>query len=44
VKPGLAGGGRVQRMELRVGVAYDAELVALINRRLGERFVRINLA
>ncbi|MEP7159022.1 MAG: OB-fold nucleic acid binding domain-containing protein, partial [Chloroflexota bacterium] len=39
-----AGGGRVQRMELRVGVAYDAELIALINRRLGQRFVRVNLA
>ena len=39
-----ASGGRIQRMELRVGVAYDAELVALINRRLGQRFVRVNLA
>jgi hypothetical protein len=39
-----AGGGRVQRMELRVGVAYDAELLALITRRLGPRQVRLNLA
>ena len=39
-----AGGGRVQRMELRVGVAYDSELVALIGRRLGQRVVRLNLA
>jgi hypothetical protein len=38
-----AGGGRVQRMELRSGVAYDAELVATINRRLGARTVRLNL-
>jgi hypothetical protein len=39
-----AGGGRVQRMELRLGVAYDAELVATINRRLGGRTVRLSLA
>jgi hypothetical protein len=39
-----AGGGRVQRMELRVGVAYDAELLALITRRLGLRQVRLALA
>ena len=38
------GGGRVQRMELRLGVAYDAELVATINRRLGSRNVRLSLA
>jgi hypothetical protein len=38
-----AGGGRVQRMELRSGVAYDAELVATINRRLGARAVRLSL-
>jgi hypothetical protein len=39
-----AGGGRMQRMELRVGVAYDAELLALVTRRLGPRQVRLNLA
>jgi hypothetical protein len=39
-----AGGGRVQRMELRSGVAYDAELVATINRRLGGRTLRLSLA
>jgi hypothetical protein len=39
-----AGAGRVQRMELRVGVAYDAELLALITRRLGARQVRLSLA
>jgi len=39
-----ASGGRVQRMELRVGVAYDAELLAIVNRRLGPRAVRLNLA
>jgi DNA polymerase-3 subunit alpha len=38
-----AGGGRVQRMELRVGVAYDAELLTLITRRLGPRQVRLSL-
>ena len=31
-----AGPGRSQRMELRVGVAYDAELVAGIKRRVGD--------
>jgi hypothetical protein len=39
-----AGGGRVQRMELRSGVAYDAELVATISRRLGARTLRLSLA
>jgi hypothetical protein len=39
-----AGGGRVQRMELRVGVAYDAELLSIVTRRLGPRTVRLNLA
>jgi hypothetical protein len=39
-----AGGGRVQRMELRTGVAYDAELLATVTRRLGPRTVRLNLA
>jgi hypothetical protein len=27
--------GRMQRMDLRVGVAYDAELISLIGRRVG---------
>ncbi|MEP7378196.1 MAG: DNA polymerase III subunit alpha, partial [Chloroflexota bacterium] len=39
-----AGGGRVQRMELRVGVAYDAELLSLVTRRLGPQVVRLTLA
>ena len=39
-----AGGGRVQRMELRVGVAYDAELLAIVTRRLGPRTVKLSLA
>ena len=38
-----AGGGREQRMELRVGVAYDAELLADVRRRLGERLVELSL-
>ena len=38
-----AGGSRIQRMELRVGVAYDAELVTLLGRRLG-RGARLELA
>jgi hypothetical protein len=38
-----AGPGRSQRMELRVGVAYDAELVAGINRRVGESMVELTL-
>jgi hypothetical protein len=39
-----AGSGRVQRMELRVGVAYDAELAALIERRVGPGMVDLRLA
>ena len=39
-----AGGGRVQRMELRVGVAYDAELLSMVGRRLGPRTVKLSLA
>ncbi|MEP7360850.1 MAG: DNA polymerase III subunit alpha, partial [Chloroflexota bacterium] len=39
-----AGGGRVQRMELRTGVAYDAELLATVTRRLGPRTARLNLS
>jgi DNA polymerase-3 subunit alpha len=38
-----AGPGREQRMELRSGVAYDAELIGSINRSLGERLVRLQL-
>ncbi|MDL2334958.1 MAG: DNA polymerase III subunit alpha [Chloroflexota bacterium] len=38
-----AGGGRVQRMELRVGVAYDTELLGIVTRRLGPRTVRLSL-
>jgi DNA polymerase III subunit alpha len=36
--------GRVQRMDLRVGVAYDAELLSLIERRVGRRSVELRLA
>jgi DNA polymerase-3 subunit alpha len=35
--------GRMQRMELRVGIAYDAELLALIERRVGRDAVRLSL-
>jgi DNA polymerase-3 subunit alpha len=38
------GGGAPLPMELRHGVAYDAELVAEIRRRLGEGLVEIRLA
>jgi DNA polymerase-3 subunit alpha len=38
-----AGPGREQRMELRIGVAYDAELLADVRRRLGERLVELRL-
>ncbi len=38
-----SGPGRDQRMELRVGVAYDGELVALLDRTLGEGRVRLSL-
>jgi hypothetical protein len=31
-------------MDLRLRVAYDAELVALIGRRVGERMVALSLA
>jgi hypothetical protein len=31
-------------MELRLGVAYDAELVAEIRRRLGDGLVELRLA
>ncbi len=36
--------GRMQRMDLRVGVAYDAELLSLIERRVGRRAVELRLA
>ena len=39
-----AGAGRSQRMELRLRVAYDAELVALIGRLVGPRMVDLSLA
>ena len=38
-----AGPGRSQRMELRVGVAYDAELVSGISRRVGDTMVELSL-
>jgi hypothetical protein len=38
-----AGAGRVQPMELRNGVAYDAELVTEIQRRLGKGLARLDL-
>jgi hypothetical protein len=38
------GAGRSQRMELRVRVAYDAELVALIGRLVGPQLVDLRLA
>jgi hypothetical protein len=39
-----AGAGRSQRMELRVRVAYDAELVAQIGRLIGPGRVDLSLA
>ena len=38
-----SGPGRDQRMELRMGVAYDGELVTLLGRTLGEGSVRLSL-
>ncbi len=38
-----SGPGRDQRMELRLGVAYDGELVTLLGRTLGEERVRLSL-
>jgi hypothetical protein len=38
-----AGAGREQRMELRRGVAYDAELLAEVRRRVGDRLVQLQL-
>jgi hypothetical protein len=37
------GGGTALPMELRRGVAYDAELLAELRRRLGEGLVDIHL-
>ena len=34
----------MQRMDLRVGVAYDAELLSMIERRVGRRAVDLRLA
>jgi hypothetical protein len=39
-----AGSGRIQRMELRVGIAYDAELAVLVERRVGPGMVELKLA
>jgi hypothetical protein len=39
-----APGGTALPMELRAGVAYDAELVAEIRRRLGEGVVQLSVA
>jgi DNA polymerase-3 subunit alpha len=36
--------GRLQRMDLRVGIAYDAELLTLIERRVGRGAVELRLA
>ena len=38
------GGGPAMPMELRRGVAYDAELLAEVRRRLGDGLVDLNLA
>jgi hypothetical protein len=38
------GGGAALPMELRRGVAYDAELLAEVRRRLGEGLVDLRLA
>ena len=39
-----AGGGQALPMELRRGVAYDAELLAEVRRRLGDGLVELRLA
>jgi hypothetical protein len=38
------GGGRALPMELRWGVAYDAELLAEVRRQLGDGLVELKLA
>ena len=37
-------GGATLPMEVRLGVAYDAELLAEVGRRLGEGLVRLEIA
>jgi hypothetical protein len=39
-----SGGGEVLPMELRTGIAYDAELVAEVDRRVGRGIVELRLA
>jgi hypothetical protein len=39
-----SGGGQTRPMELRAGVAYDAELLAEVRRRLGDGLVDLRLA
>ena len=39
-----SGGGAALPMELRRGVAYDAELLAEVRRRLGDGLVELRLA
>ena len=38
------GGGQALPMELRAGVAYDAELLAEVRRRLGDGVVDLRLS
>jgi DNA polymerase III subunit alpha len=38
-----AGPGREQRMQLRIGVAYDAELLSALRRRVGEQLLELSL-
>jgi DNA polymerase III subunit alpha len=40
----MPGGGQARPMELRVGVAYDAELLAEVRRELGDGLVELRLA
>ena len=42
--PATAGGEAPCPMELRRGVAYDAELLAEVRRRLGDGLVELRLA
>jgi hypothetical protein len=37
------GNGREQRMQLRVGVAYDAELLSSLRRRVGDQLLEVTL-
>ena len=43
-RPVLRYGGQALPMELRWGVAYDAELLAEVRRQLGEGLVEMRLA